>query len=348
MMGYVLAIYVSTLESDYSRSGLYYSHDPGEKTFFKLSKSRVRQIVEIRKLNEIYSNHACVVVIMSPNHALVPLFRLLTRFKIVFDAGWPLSDSTSFSNGLRSKIRFVQNHLIDFIAFKMSHEIILESLQQQSAVVTRFKISQEKVHSLFTGFNEEESDSKLLVEKRPQECERIDLLAERFVLFRGKLNSESGLSIIIEAARILGPDVRVVILTNRNIEYIPLNIILINRFVSKAEITWLYRNATCVIGQISQVERLRKTLPHKLFEAAYYSKCYVSPPHSGILEFLEDSSFIPVESVDEFGLKEALELALSSGDLRTRCEIKINQMYKLRASPTILSNKFREIIERKT
>lgn len=347
-MRYVLAIYVSTLESDYSRSGLYYSHDPGEKTFFKLSKSKKKQLVEIRKLNRIYSNNASVIVIMSPNHALVPLFRLLTRFKIVFDAGWPLSDSTSFSKGFKSKIRSVQNYLIDFIAFKMSHEIILESVQQQSAVVTKFKISQEKVHSLFTGFNEEESDSKFLDEKRPQECERINLLAERIVLFRGKLNSESGLSIIIEAAKILGPDVRVVILTNKNIEYLPSSSILINRFVSKTEITWLYRNASCVIGQISQDERLRKTLPHKLFEAAYYSKCYVSPPHSGILEFLEESSFIPVESVDVFGLKEALELALSSEDLRTRCEFKINQIYKLRASPAILSKKFRQIVEKKT
>jgi hypothetical protein len=122
---------------------------------------------------------------------------------------------------------------------------------------------------------------------------------------------------------------------------------VINRFVSKEELVWLYANSRLVLGQISDSERLDKTLPHKLFEASFFSKCYVSPSSPALLELLDEDSFIPVTILNPAGVSQSIKVGLLNSTLRSDCEKKINETYFKRSSQPALGLRMRELIELK-
>ena len=143
----------------------------------------------------------------------------------------------------------------------------------------------------------------------------------------------------------MAPGTQFIIVTDKNIVGLPSNVTIIKRHVSTSELIWLYQNASCVLGQISNHKRLSKTLPHKLFESAYFSKCYISPANSGVCEFLNDSAFIPVNPVNAKGLKESIEFTFSNVSLQQNYEKAINDCYTNFAKQENLSLEFRQIIE---
>lgn len=344
----MLALYVSTLEPDYSRSGVTFASDPGAKLFLKLPKERFKQVRKILEIRKKYNPIDTCIVVMSPNHILVPIFRVLTRFEIIFDAGWPLSDSTENSTKLCLKPKKALNKIIDKVSFTSAKQVVLESKEQVKSVMERFGITKSKLSWNFTGFNEIEFSLAKENPKVPAECKNEYYAGKEFVFFRGKSNSESGLDLVISTARLLKSNVNFVIVTNNKIVPKSQNVIVIDRFVSTEELVWLYRNSTLVLGQISNMERLSRTLPHKLFEAAYFSKCYLSPPSPALFEFLSEDSFIPVSTITPEGLSENIKELLSNDKLRFQCERSIYLNYLEKASQLFLGTRMREIIDPKT
>lgn len=343
----MLAIYVSTLEREYSRSGVFFAADPGEKIFVKLPSQRIKLIRKILELNKLYDPQNVRIVVMSPNHLLAPIFRALTPFQIILDAGWPLSDSTRYVCRKRLQNRQLLNSLIDAISFRAADKVVLESRKQIDFVNTKFRISESKLFSLFTGFNEIEFRIALGNPEMPIECTDMFHQDKQFVFFRGKHNSESGLDVIIAAARLLQINVTFVVVSNINISNCPENVIVINRFVSSNELVWLFFNSTIVLGQISESGRLKKTIPHKLFEAGYFSKCYITPPSPALFELLGKDSFITVSPVNSDGLVESINEGLSNVNLRNRCAGNIHENYLEKSSQPALGFGMREIIELK-
>lgn len=343
----MLAIYVSTLEPEYSRSGVFFAADPGEKIFIKFSSRKLKQIQEIFKLRKLYKPNDTCIVLMSPNHLLAPLFRALTNFQIILDAGWPLSDSTRYVKNYRRRHRQLLNSIIDKTSFTVANKVILESKAQVFFVEEEYQVPKSKLFELFTGFNEVEFEAALNNPRIPSEYNHEIFLNQPFVFFRGKYNSESGLDLIIEAARLTQDEVLFVVVTNTTIPNRPENVIVINRFVSKEELVWLYANSRLVLGQMSDSERLDKTLPHKLFEASFFSKCYVSPSSPALLELLDEDFFIPVKILNPAGVSQSIKVGLLNSTLRSDCEKKINETYIKRSSQPALGLRMREIIELK-
>ena len=343
----MLAIYVSTLEPEYSRSGVFFAADPGEKIFIKFPSKKIKQIQKILELKKLYhSNDACIVL-MSPNHLLAPMFRALANFQIILDAGWPLSDSTSYVEQSWQQPRQLLNRMIDKTSFMAANKVILESKSQVNFVNADFRIPESKLFDVFTGFNEVEFESALNNPRVPSEYDSGLYLSKNFVFFRGKHNSESGLELIINAARFLQNEVMFVIVTNTTILNRPENVIAINRFVSPEELSWLYLNSTIVLGQISDSKRLEKTLPHKLFEACFFSKCYITPSSPAVLELLDEDSFIPVLTINVEGLVQSIKEGLLNTTLRSQCERSMNEQYLRKSSQFALGMRIREIIELK-
>jgi hypothetical protein len=338
----VLAIYVTTLEPEYSRSGVFFAADPGEKIFVRFPSSKKEQIQKIFELKRNFGPHDACVVLMSPNHLLSPLFRLLTNFQIILDAGWPLSDSTQLAKCHQLPLKRLLNKIIDKTSFTAANKIILESKAQINSVNMKLRIPELKLFDLFTGFN-----SALKNPEIPIECVRDYYASKPFVFFRGKYNSESGLDLIVDVARFLHDEALFVLVTNTTISDCPKNVLLINRFVSQEELSWLYENSILVIGQISDSARLKKTLPHKLFEAGFFSKCYISPPSPALFELLNEESFIPVHGINLEGLLQSIKLGLSNKTLRNNCEKNINENYMRKSSQQTLGLRMREIIELK-
>jgi len=343
----VLAIYVSTLKPEYSRSGVFFAADPGEKMFIKFSSGKIKQIQEIFRLKKIYKPNDACIILMSPNHLLAPLFRALTKYQIILDAGWPLSDSTRYVPNHRLKPRQLLNSVIDKTSFTVANKVILESKAQVDFVKEEYQVPESKLFDLFTGFNEVDFEAALNNPRIPSECDDKIFSNQPFVFFRGKYNSESGLDLIIESARLIQDEVLFVLVTNTTIPYCPKNVIAINRFVSKEELVWLYANCRLVLGQISESGRLDKTLPHKLFEASFFSKCYISPSSPALLELLDKDCFIPVTIINPAGIVQSIKVGLSDSTLRADCEKKISESYFKRSSQPALGLRMRKLIDLK-
>jgi len=341
----LLAIYVSTLNANYSRSAVYFQADSKDKIFIKLEESKFQRLLHIKRIKSTYDSRTTKIVIMSPSHILVPWFRLLTNFEIVLDAGWPLSDSKKGKWNLSNFHRRIFNLFVDFAAFRLADKVVLETVGQTQFVESKFLVPSYKLFTLFTGFNEHEIvmlNNKLDV---PRECLDLKTDGLPYILFRGKSNDESGLTTILKCAEKFCRDLNFVIVTDMEFINISKNVILINRFINSSELTWLYKHSIAVIGQVSQNLRLEKTIPHKLFEAAYFGKCYISPSSKGILELANFESFVNVFPVDELGLARSIRKVILDEKFRNQSGINLQQNYLASSSQHFLSEKFRQILE---
>lgn len=340
----MLAIYVSSVSEGYSRSGVYFASDPGPKLYVQLKKSKLKTIKQIFQLKKIYNNKTTKIVVMSPNHLSVIFFKLLTGFTIILDAGWPLSDSTLKSCEPNYIFRRYLSFIIDFVTFKLTDVLILESHAQVKRVNTRFLVRTKKMRVLYTGVNELEFSREPSRQIMPRELNETNKEKLPIVFFRGKYNPESGVNLIIGSARLIQDFAHLVIATDQSISGLPDGSTLITRFLSSEEISWLYSHAEVVLGQLSDNQRLNFTIPHKFFEAAYFAKCYVTPPSRGLLEIAESNFFVPVLEHSKEGIAETVTKALENSHLRSTSGDLLNQKYIADLSQAKLGEKMREII----
>ena len=238
---------------------------------------------------------------MSPCHKLTLPTRLVARKRVILDAGWPLSDgefSRSFS--IKSILSIPKVALIDLIAFHSANLILAETENQKSRISKIFLISKKRIRVSFTGFNESPVvnpswDDKLLSEITG----KIDSLGNKIiVIFRGKINNESGYSSILKAAEILKEKATFLLLVNQNswTGFTPSNCIEINSY-SNEQMFSCYRIAQIALGQISDHKRLELTIPHKAFEAAFFGKTYITNKSSGMEEFGSQKNLVFLESL---------------------------------------------------
>jgi len=246
-------------------------------------------ILRERKNIKQFSN----VVVMSPSHGLVLLIVILTGRRPILDAGWSLTESTLIrSSGFRSLIKISKSYLIDLFAFHFSRKVFLESNEQVDFVARKFGVSRKKLSRLFTGVNEKIFES-IWSNLSSGDPHRATTYGKFTILFRGKNNQEAGLDCILGAAEILKyEEVQFLIATDfmsKDI-YIPPNVQIFTNRLSEVEMVKFYSISNLCLGQISSNPRIERTIPHKAFEALYFSKCYLTLPSKPILELLPSAS----------------------------------------------------------
>jgi hypothetical protein len=155
--------------------------------------------------------------------------------------------------------------MIDFLSFHLADMVFFETSSQAIYSSKKFLLREEKCNSLPTGFNEIEFEEALIKPIKPLELSETDTTNRQLILFRGKDNKEAGIEKILDAARELGNNCEFLIVTNEKILNLPRNATLINRFISKNELVWLYQNSRVILGQFGNSSRLDRTVPHKFF-----------------------------------------------------------------------------------
>lgn len=285
---------------------------------------------------------------MSPSHVLTVFARLITRKFIILDAGWPLTDGV-LSRGLHKKkfFHFIRVYLIDFISFHCSNLILIESKLQKSRIRKYFFVSVKKLRVSLTGLNETAFAANV------QFSEHFNLLESRIqqdpklirVLFRGKVNNESGIENILQAAEVLNLEAQFIIITNQDakLKNVPSNC-LVSSNLSFNEIKQIYKLSDITLGQISDNARLKYTIPHKAFESGYFKKCYVTPKHEGILEVYDSQSVFFMRNSSSESLVSAIRV-LKDVNIRNLYELRINQSYLSSFSQAKLNSKFDTLIE---
>lgn len=289
-------LFLSNVRSDYSRSAVQYLGSSHQKNYLTI---QTKDFISTKKVKTIKKaiRGADVICIMSPGHVLTLPIRVLTSKKIILDAGWPLSDSTSSNTSTLWRIfQKTKNAIIDFTAFHACSALILESESQLKRASLRFLLSRRKITVIYSGVNE--ARFRDIKSEKPHEIPKT--ITGNYLLFRGKINSESGISDIMKFFTknknlnlvIASPDLQIKSLTSENIY-------LVNRYLSDQEIKWLYANAIFSLGQFGTTKRQQYSIPHKFFEASYFGCAYVSLPSKSLNESGISAGVIQINTIDE-------------------------------------------------
>jgi hypothetical protein len=293
--------YISLVEFDYSRSATFLNNEASNKII--IAGHLFSKFKKIRKLVKLQNRNNTIFVVMSPSHQLTILLRIAGANKIVLDAGWPLSDSTSAKINIVNILRKISNYLIDFLSFKISKLILLESPEQVLYTSKKFLTSKKKLVFIYTGLQKNRFIDNPI---RPVEVP-ADFEKGKYILFRGKSNKEAGIEAIIEHFEKTQAGSKLVVATNRKFNGETLkNTIVISRHLSNPEINWLYVNCQSTLGQFGASKRLRRTIPHKFFESVYFGVPYITPKQPPILRILGENYPFWISNIEELSASKYL------------------------------------------
>ena len=341
-------LFLSFVGRNYSRSSTILNVDSValKKKYLELPKG-FSQWIKAIYINRAYIRRFDCLVVMSPCHILSAPLKIVSRKPLILDAGWSLTDGhisreLKFTRVLKLPLII----LIDFIAFHFSDVVLVESKAQIKRINRLFFLNKSKLRVQFTGLNEssftpKETPSNLILGIR----KRIEEIGfPLVVLFRGKINRESGFENIISAARILKNSVTFVFVVGKDdlVANIPKNAIVVSE-ITDNEMMDIYKLSDISMGQISNHRRLSYTIPHKAFEAGFFSIPYITADSEGVREYLNQDSaiFLPDPSADF--LVEAIEKLSDKSRLQAYAN-KINANHNKIASQQVLSENFDHIL----
>ena len=341
-------LFLSFVGPNYSRSSTLLNSQSEllQKNYMELPKGILPSFFEIYR-NRIRIKKSDCLVVMSPCHVLTPILKIISRRPVILDAGWSLTDGL-ISRGIKNKqfLRFLVIAWIDFISFHLADIVLLESNAQLARVRKLYFVRNSKLRVQFTGLNEtsfrsELSQSSILSTIKDRITELNNSLV---VLFRGKINRESGFENILEAASTLVDSVTFIFAIGENPKLggFPRNVITVPH-VTDFEMKQIYSLSQVSIGQVSKHPRLQYTIPHKAFEAGFFSMPYITTDSKGVREYLSSNSAIFLNDPSNGGLVDAI-LELKKEEIRKKYSNKINANYHKIASQKVLSDKFEQTL----
>ncbi|MDC3019741.1 glycosyltransferase [Prochlorococcus sp. AH-736-E15] len=230
------------------------------------------------------------IIVLFKSHLIYPFIFIFSKFikkTILIDFGYPFEDNSNYKNNF---IKFIYKCIEHNFLNDKNINILLESKSQIIRLKKQFKYSNLYCHYM--------TKSKGLTNQLDNSDEanyqdRIDLeklLNSNYILFRGRLNYESGILKIIDLFReftLLNDQINLIIhgegilekqVAQKLQEKSFKNIIFINKFISNNNMEKLMKNAIGILGQFNNYKnRLNLTIPNKYYEALKLHKFYITP-----------------------------------------------------------------------
>lgn len=326
--------FLSWEDLSYSRTGVLYhgltGKDVNSQSINFPKKNYLKTFRTLRKLKGKAGKQS-IVVVGSPCSILAIICRVAwPQARIIYDSGWPLIDGLLSRNYsvLVKLISYVKIYLVDFLAYKFSNLVAVESESQKKNTQRKFFIRKSKVFVSYTGFNEaavSQLDSKASgLNKNPKQ-----------IIFRGKYNLESGLNFFAKASFFLDPEICAVVISPNlpsELKFSP-NVEIISKRLSDLELAETYKSSAISIGQLGDNHRTSRTIPHKFYESIFFEVPYVTRESAGIRELLPDNDqaiYFEHQSPNEFA-KLISEHLSNTQALSSRAE-KAKAVYKSKFS----------------
>ena len=343
-------IYLSYLDQRYSRSGVHLTYLESNSNeisteFVTLRLPLKANLFMIGKLVWKNRKNKCIYLVMSPANAILITLRILTRKKIILDAGWPSSDSTKIRSN--SKNRLIKSYILDLFSFHLASLVLLESEAQRSRCQRLFLMRGNKIEVVYTGFNEIAFTQECKTGAGVSEEVRKVIEQSRnltFVLFRGLDNPEAGLECMERAAKVLPSVFFCLASPNTKIQSSTKNLVVIKKWLNANEMKALYGRANCVLGQLGVLPRNAWTIAHKVFEAGYFGKALICS-HSVALEevFTEGRDILFYSSSQS--LSSQITKLVEVVEIRNLLETEIKLTYNKKISQQKVSQSLLEVIQ---
>lgn len=226
------------------------------------------------------------------------------RKKIIYNALCSVYERLIVSRGL-AQAKSVKGYyywLLDFLACRFSSLVMLESEHQIQYFQKLFKLPREKFYLARIGVDDEVFFPKHGIEK----------FKEFTVLFRGRLLPEAGGEYAVKAAKTLElyPIQFLMIANGMELlkvqslvsELKPKNLKLITEFLPDDELLMTMQKCHVSLGQLSNHERLERTIPHKAYESLSLRLPYLTARNPGVMELLKENetclAFAPSDEND--------------------------------------------------
>ena len=334
--------FLSWEDSSYSRTGVLYNGLTGRNINYQAinfpKKNYLKTFRILRKLKG-QAGKQSIVVVGSPCSILAIICRVAwPQARIVYDSGWPLIDGLLSRNYsvLVKLISYVKIYLVDFLAYRFSNLVSVESESQKKNTQRKFFLRKSKVFVSYTGFNE--AAVSLLDSKAPGLHKN-----PKQIIFRGKYNLESGLDFFAKASFFLDPEIHAVVVSTNLPSKLKFssNVEIISKRLSDLELAEYYRNSAISLGQLGDNHRTSRTIPHKFYESIYFEVPYLTRKSTGIKELLPSDDqviYFENETPAEFAKLISEHLANTQA-LSSRAE-KAKAVYKSKFSQNQIIENF--------
>lgn len=294
----------------------------------------------LKDRKSIYSEE---ILIATSRSQILAIYSFILGCRIVLDAGLPLWDGviTSRKNFGFLAQNAIKTYMIDFIAYQASKLLIFETESQIDRVARMFCVNKRKIKSLYIGVDE--SRFRKLFQQQVSFSRKPVLN----ILFRGGNQVESGIPILLEAIEKLESDDRfdfTILSQNLNYDRNLKNLNLVNDFVSDEVLCKYIAKSDIYVGQLLDHSRLYFAIPHKFYEAAFFSKPYLTGYHGLMKEFVSLGIVMGFKAGSADSLINKLNLVFENQKILEQYSYKIGEWYKSYSSEEILADKFYRIV----
>ena len=340
-------IFLTITEPGYSRSWVYYEILRRNGYEVEFRKIPVRKVIKSLRLLRDKNSRDNLYIVMSPSHYLTILVRIFLGKKIILDAGWSLFESSVLSRNQFGIFGFklVKFYLIDWISAHFATLVLVESIKQKNFYSKLFLVRSRKIHCIYTSVDEFQSNANSNLIIPPVYFEK-----SKVVLFRGKYTKEAGIEVLVKCTHLLEklPITFWVFSPGLPEKFIFSSNTYVNReyIQNKSDIFKIYENCTIALGQLSAHFRLRRTIPHKAFEASYMGTPYVTARSDGIGEvFREGYEMVCFEPGDAMDLSNTIVDLLNDKQRLAQLSRNIREKYDSTFSSSILRNELIHLID---
>lgn len=287
-----------------------------------------------------HSKNVDALVIGYDSPALVIVLRFFCRKPIVYNAVLSVYERIVVSRRLISKfsLKAIYYWLLDFMAVHLANLIFVESEHQTDYFKKIFKVSGNKVHRSWIGVDNDNFFYDPAIKKR-------DIFT---VVFRGRLLPEAGAEYVVMAAKKLeaagidfimlanGQEVGQIKMLIDNLR--PKNLKFITAYLSNEELRSIMQSSHISLGQLNNHERLKRTIPHKVYESLAMKLPYLTAANTGILELVsERETCIICEPASAESLAEKILWAMNNPRELEKIAENGYKLYQNKLRPHILA-----------
>lgn len=284
-------LYLTATRPDYSLNAVLIKglrENGVEVKEFYISKKGINGLREAYSLYRQYAQTIDALLIGYNSQLLAIGLRPFCRHKIIYNAVLSEYERMIISRAVagRLSLKALYYWLLDFLAVHWVDLTIVESDQQRMFFKKLFRASSRKVFDNYIGVSEEKFYYNPTLPK-------FDTFT---VLFRGQFMPEAGVEYVIKATKRLESEkIRFLIIGGGiGLEKIkrligklkPTNLELITDFLPDDKLREIMQRCHLSLGQVSNHERLDRTIPQKAYESLALKLPYLTAANFGILELL--------------------------------------------------------------